>query len=454
MQINKLLKKSSCQHKSTAGFTLVELLISSFIGVLVIGAAGYGLMNLLRNSRSSTAQIQKRTEFNRAMEFISDEMRRADTIDVNPTTAFNAAVTSPPANAQPVLALNIPGVINPAVPGADSPIIYFVSSPSGDDSSVWNGPRVIYRFGPPSGIDGDFTGNTWTVEPLVDGISEDTVTTDCDSGWTASPSSGAKGFYACVLPTADDPTLGETVKIFAIGKLDDGNSYSENYQADTQVFARAEAENLDGLNPDETYTEACDFTTGVLICPSNGNDKTYTIENLSSALACNPDGALWPIKIIAYSYENSTNPATETWLGEATATGTDPLNNFSVTSPLPVIFKVIPAPSAPNNCTTNPFTPTQQNQDTPVASNDPNQFKLLDADQIEPALEKGYETSNGNQDTAKDILNANNLIDPIEPNKINLKDNQYVVAFEIGQTDTTHPGFDTNDQLLLITVSE
>ena len=117
---SRLLKKN--KH---SGFTLIELLISSFMGVLVIGAVGFGLMAILRGNRSNTVQTNKRTEFNRATSFISDEMRRADTIEVDPSAAYNA-VGSLPSGGQPVLAINIPGVRPPSAT-VDNPIIYFVS---------------------------------------------------------------------------------------------------------------------------------------------------------------------------------------------------------------------------------------------------------------------------------------------------------------------------------------
>ncbi len=455
MQIHKLLKHSR-QHKFATGFTLVELLISSFIGVLIIGAAGYGMMNLLRNNRTATAQIQKRTEFNRATEFISDEMRRADTIDVDPTTAF-AAVPSPPANAQPVLALNIPGVTNPAVAGVDSPIIYFVSSPSNGDSSVWNGPRVIYRYGPPLDTNGSFSdGANWAKEPLVDGITADSVTPNCDNGWTASPSSGATGFYACIQPTADDATLGETAKIFAIGKLDDGNYNSENYQASTQVFTRAEAENLDGVNPDETFNAACNFDTGALVCPGGGS-RTYTVGDLASSMACTPEGDLWKIYVEAYYLNNS---GTEVVLGNNNA------GSFSFVTDQEPLFRLKPdKANSPAACSgANAFISSDQpggiqNHEF-VSSADTAQFKQLeDADVIDPSLENSYIDANGNpQLSAKDFFAdpGNDLIDPYDNTKINLEDNRYVISFEIGQTNpnVNGGGFDTNDHILSITVTQ
>ena len=446
--------------KSNSGFTLVELLIGSFIGVLVIGAAGFGLMNLLRNNRSATAQIEQRNDINRAVEFISDEIKRADTIEVNPSDNLTGVTIPSNGSARDaVLALNIPGIPGNA---ANTPIVYFLSSPADDD--IWQGPKVIYRYGPPLDRDGNFTNGAWTLEALVDGISDESVTANCDAGWTATPSSPL-GFYACVNPTAEDANVSETAKLFAIADTGDAGNYASNYQVNSQVFARAEEEDLSGEDPDEIYTAACDFTTGGMVCPPppttpGGTPPTrnFKIDNLGSALARNLDGDLWPMRIDVYSLDDhdddDSTPARETILGTKTVSGSESVD-FEVTTNLPVVFKVKPDTDeySPSD---SDFDPSIQNRDF-VTSIDSGQFKLLDADQLKSALEKSYQKSDGTfQKTAKEILTEKNLIDSIQPDKINLKDNQYIVAFEVGQanqTDPDHPGIDYNDQLLLVTVT-
>lgn len=466
MIANKYLKLLR-QHKRSSGFTLVELLVSSVIGILVIGAAGYGMMNLLRYSRGNTAQSQKRTEFNRALEFISDEMRQADTIDVDPTTAFGTASGSggaitPPPNAQPVLSLNIPDL--------SEPVIYFVSSPSSGDASVWNGPRVIYRYGPTIDSNGNLDDSSWTVEPLVDGISADTVTPSCGS-LTASPSSSPVGFYACIQPIAatDDPDTpinetekGETAKLFAIGKLDDANSASDNYQADSQVYTRAEEEDLSGVDPDKTYDGRCIFGSGgALICPpgSGGGSRTYSIERVSDSFACKEDGTKWKVKVTAYYIDAG---GTEQYFNLADGSGNSQNVDLSTTSLNFVTdqnprFRVTPDTSNSPGCSSGDpavFTSAIQNQSS-VDSSNTNQFKLLEDADIIPAQLKyaAYTTSDpaNTQQSALEILNNESLIDPNQDNKVNTG-NDYLVAFEIGQTDSTKPGYDFQDQMFLINV--
>ncbi len=482
MQINKLLKlKYSRKSKSASGFTLTELLISSFIGALVIGATGYALTNMLQGNKTATAQTNKRTEINRAMEFISDEIKRADTIDVDPATAFAAAaVPNPPSGAQPILALNIPNVTNA---GVQSPIIYFVSDPVAGQS-VWNGPKVIYRFGPPLNTNGEYNldaGVAWALEPLVDGISDDSATVACDAGETASPSNGALGFYACIAPTTDNPAKGETAKIFAIGKhkLDNSNnSKYEYYQADTQVFARAEQEVLDGDDPDLQFDAACNFVSGALTCPGGGK-KRYTVKTLANNFACkDADNKFWDVEFQVYEIDPITK--------ERNTQRLVAIEEGVYESETQLVFEVKPDPASPD-CQVQPFTPMslytsqnapspnligkpdpnsgQQNQ-SPVLSNDDNpsiRFKQLeDGDPIEGNLLKaGYGTQkratenfeDPNNDGTDDGYNSDSLIDPADKTKINIEAGRYIIAFEMGQVDANQPGFDFQDQILSIQVA-
>ena len=471
-----LNKKLFHKRNKNSGFTLIELLISSFIGVVVIGAAGFGVMTLLKNSKTNTAQSQKRTEFNRAMEFISDEMRQADHIDVDPTAEFDkvfggaSPILTPPANAQPVLAINIPGVSRPGVTG-DSPILYFVSEPSGGDAGVWNGPRVIYRYGPAIRNNGTLNNSSWDSEPLVDGISSDTVATACDAGFTKRPAANARGFYACIKPIAttnvagtpvDETKKGETAKLFAIGKLE-GAGGSDNYQANTQVYARAEEENLKGEDPDEKYKGRCSFSGGAFVCsPSTPGTppeaRTYSISRISDAFACKPNGTKWEVLVTAYYIDDS---GTETYFdlnGGSTSENVDlSTTSMDFTTDKAPLFRVTPDTANSSGCTgPGTFEPTVQNQN-PVDSTSP-QFKLLeDADEIPAEFSRDAYVVDGTgdagnvQQTAKAILSSQGLVDSIQTDRINTG-NDYLVAFEIGQTDPTVPGYDFQDQMFKINV--
>jgi type II secretory pathway pseudopilin PulG len=450
------MKINYTKTKKSTGFTLIELLIGASIGVIVISAAGLALVNMLRGNQTATAESTKRSEVNRALEFISDEARKAKTIELDPSNEFTTAQSDPDgfnianySNAQAILALNIPKLDNVDVAATtEDPVIYFASSVQSGSGSVWKGPRVIYRFGPPLDSSGEYTNGEWTVEPLIDGISDDTVTPNC-AGWDAVPAASPVGFYACVRNPGGGATAGETARLYAVGELD-----GKSYQADTKVFARAKDETLDGDNTKISYGSGCTFN-GVFSCPgSGGTPRRYTIDSLGSFFACKPDGSRWTVETVAYSYDSSTTPPTKTELKRSSS-------SFTVTSSLDVIFEVVPQTNADDSpsCATGAFTTAQQNQSavSSIQTNgtqDNRVAQLTDASDIETALEKGYRVNDGTEQTSvRDILGSHDLIDT-STGRVNLEENEYVIAFEIGQTDETVDGFDIQDQIILITVNE
>ena len=70
------LKASS----STTGFTLVELLLATFMTAFVIGGAGFGLVTMMRLNADNQAKNLRRSELNRAIEYISQDIRMANNI--------------------------------------------------------------------------------------------------------------------------------------------------------------------------------------------------------------------------------------------------------------------------------------------------------------------------------------------------------------------------------------
>ncbi|MBE9048313.1 hypothetical protein IQ255_28665 [Pleurocapsales cyanobacterium LEGE 10410] len=202
-EFQKLLKKN--RFKPNSGFTLTELLVGLFMSTFVIGALGFGLMQVLRTTQSETSKVAARNESSRALDFISDEMRRAQAIEVDMTTGAGSNIASvAPAYSLPTggtvrLALQIPGVVQR--------VIYSVAPP--DSSSPWKGPLVIYRWGPNLDASGNYTDPTnianWNNEALVDGVSNENQTEDCDNnGDGIEETITYQGFFACVVDDDGD----------------------------------------------------------------------------------------------------------------------------------------------------------------------------------------------------------------------------------------------------------
>ncbi|MGL5794381.1 MAG: hypothetical protein ACRC06_08210, partial [Waterburya sp.] len=62
-KLQKLLKK----NKSNAGFTLTELLVGLFMSIFVIGALGFGLMQVLQATQTEGSKTAARNETGRAL---------------------------------------------------------------------------------------------------------------------------------------------------------------------------------------------------------------------------------------------------------------------------------------------------------------------------------------------------------------------------------------------------
>ncbi len=437
MKNNTLIKLFNKQ-KYSAGYTLTELIIGAGISVVVIGAAGMGLMNLMRGNANSSVQAERRAEVNRALEFISDEVRRAETIQTDVSNTSSGVLYSDLPSGfgtngeKIVLALNVPdlGQINP-----DKKIIYYVK-PKPDNT--WLGPNVIYRYGPPLDTSGgSYTSNAWVNQALIDRVDDQTITPAC-SGGTAID---AKGFAACVESNE------RIAKIYVHGKFSDSNS--DKYKADMQVYARAEAENLN----------SSEVSVNITPIPPSGGGGNSLAENIDSHMGCSPSGEKCSIET---KFEQDG-------LSPIIMNDADPYINISDID-TSQRFKVTVTPSTPG--ITTPFAVTAQNNTQPkfveidlsqatpqITNGDSPQIRLLwDGEDVPnyPAWEPDPSDVTPSTPTFKaiqDVLNGNNPqnINFIQNGKITLPKNQYLLVFEIGQSDPTHPGFDLQDKVILLT---
>jgi Tfp pilus assembly protein PilW len=224
----KLLKK----NQSNSGFTLIELLVGLVMSIFVIGALGFGLMTVLQTNQRENSKVKARTENSRALDFVSDEVRRARNIESD--TTFNAPRFPASPDKTVVLALDIPEISDSATMDSDKDanttnerIVYYLSSNIGPN---WKGPQVLYRWGPPLDINGKYTDGLWDAQALIDGINTTPVTNPCSTGTvsTVNPT----GFYACITGT-------NTAQLFLTGQTKTATGVNDNQTNDTQVVARA-----------------------------------------------------------------------------------------------------------------------------------------------------------------------------------------------------------------------
>jgi prepilin-type N-terminal cleavage/methylation domain-containing protein len=206
-------------NKLGAGFTLIELLLALAITGIVISLTGSGLYALMNANQRSQNETTDRLELERAVAFMTDEIKMSQQIMTSIPSPFTGATgikgfnpASGSSAIKPILVLK---------PASNSrlkdPIVYYLADPP--NTSVWLGPRVIYRWGPTLLQSGNYSdGNGKDIstisltapieyfnEVVVDRISDRVAiqaNTACESNYNAAVPiiTDRLGFYTCISP--------------------------------------------------------------------------------------------------------------------------------------------------------------------------------------------------------------------------------------------------------------
>jgi type II secretory pathway pseudopilin PulG len=215
----RVVSQRGFRDRASAGLTLIELLIATLITTIVILVVWNGFISALNGSQIAEAKTARRVELNRAFDFMTTEIRKAQSINkhgstvANGTTTIADVVSSSGLNLSNLgnygtLALyleipvdkNVPATCPAGGPNAGSTpptydrVVYDIRS----SIQQWLGPRSINRYGRIPNIDGsiDPCSSPVSNDILIDAISQTmNVAPTC-----ASPGvlSGAEGFYTCV----------------------------------------------------------------------------------------------------------------------------------------------------------------------------------------------------------------------------------------------------------------
>lgn len=186
------------QENSNLGFTLVELLVAVFITGIALTIAGVAVVSMMQAQRKAAVEITQSTNLNRALDFITDEVRMAN------------AISTPTSSELPTASCGtIIGVLKLTIPDKN-PVAYYVHNRSGCANSIWVGPATIHRREYISGS----TTNT------VDQILVDAVTAPANAPSCSPSIAGGNGFYACIRNN------NRSADLYLYGKLTDpvGNS--------------------------------------------------------------------------------------------------------------------------------------------------------------------------------------------------------------------------------------
>ncbi|MGK7914937.1 MAG: type II secretion system protein J [Prochloraceae cyanobacterium] len=116
--------------KSNAGFTLVELMVTTVLTGFLVSAAGFGVVQMMQVDRKSSNLTEGRVELNQAKDYIAEEIRASTKIDYK--DKVNLEEYDLPSDGQPVIGLN------------NGKIIYYQRPQQ--SGSIWQGPNVLWRW--------------------------------------------------------------------------------------------------------------------------------------------------------------------------------------------------------------------------------------------------------------------------------------------------------------------
>ena len=171
---------------ATSGFTLMELLVSIIVASLVVSGLLYLVNEVIRVDRREASLENVQRDMQRAMDYMTDELREAVFVYPDPTVVTSRMTTSPDfPPGDPILAFWKPEFLSReessnlnSVPCADltpplgeqceavkirqsyySLVIYFTSPNAANDSN-WKGQAKISRYTLPQYRKSDFANTT------------------------------------------------------------------------------------------------------------------------------------------------------------------------------------------------------------------------------------------------------------------------------------------------------
>jgi prepilin-type N-terminal cleavage/methylation domain-containing protein len=176
------------------GFTLLELTVAVALSGGIVAAAAGGMVALMARDRQGTIDRHHRAELHRAQEFISQEIRMAQQVSPCPERA--AAGYRPTAQVKqprPWLVLHMPASM-----GLPGPIVYYAAQALPQRRSVWQGPLLLYRWGPTLKLDGDYSDSAYANEMVLDRLALSVPAVACPA--SHSQFGGGGGLSLCMDP--------------------------------------------------------------------------------------------------------------------------------------------------------------------------------------------------------------------------------------------------------------
>ncbi|MEA5536307.1 hypothetical protein [Crocosphaera sp. XPORK-15E] len=355
-------------------------------------------------NQKSTAKGELQYNTNRAIEFITEEVKPGIKIESDAVAALSEAPDfTLPTGAKPVLVIQIPNI--------PQRIIYYTRPAP----NPWHGPNTIERWGPKFQNDGQYdnseinTPETWEYSVLIDNIDNTATNPICASEWQISNADAINGFHACV------DSQQKLVKL-NLATTATNPVWHENltYEVNTNAFARA--------NMTQSITE--NSPSFKIIDKKLTIDKPANLkfEILGGDIACGAGGVTIPVATNLY-----VNGTQQTWN-----------TNTPLSLPNQPAGSTFDVESIAGNgavCSNYSMTVSTNNTNS-------SQVKVLVNGDAVPNI-----TPFDNQSTIESFLQKY-----IEDGKIKLPDNQAIYLFEVGTTDQSSSAFDLQDNVVLATI--
>jgi prepilin-type N-terminal cleavage/methylation domain-containing protein len=182
------------KHSNSAGFTLVELLVSITIMGITSSLISYAIGSMISSNQALAKEQNRRTEISRAINLISDDIKLST---VSPVADIPSSITV--ITGTPILFLS-PVSLN----CTDTNKNYIVYTIQAQSDSTAIGPNVIYRYGLIPDANGNFNcGDAAQTTPVADAVSLGSLTAPSCVAPTGTDTSdfsstGTNGFYSCV----------------------------------------------------------------------------------------------------------------------------------------------------------------------------------------------------------------------------------------------------------------
>ncbi|MGK7956640.1 MAG: hypothetical protein AB4063_15530 [Crocosphaera sp.] len=404
MNLTHLLPFIQNKNRNT-GATLAELLLGSALTSVVIGVAGFGLVNILSLEQKASAKGTIQLNANRALDFISEEVKLSRKIESDAVAALAEAPDfTLPDGAKPILVLQLPNIA--------PPVIYYLK-PAED---IWNGPNVIVRWGPSLDEEGQYeTANinnpeNWESHVLIDSINNLDITPDCPPDFQPTHTNATEGFNACV------DSKEKLVQLHLATTVDNKTWHKAiNYKVKTMAFARSDINQ--GFSDDNEPVFVIDDNK--LTLEKAGNVR---FELLGGEITCGAGGEDIPVSTHLYIDETEYN-----WDTNSPLT----LPN----QPAGTTFDVESISGDGSTCSGTGMTVSTDDINTQQV------MILLDGDSV-PDIQPFANQSTIDVFLRKYVANG----------KIKLAENEAIYLFELGTTDKEDDAFDLQDNVVLATV--